>query len=581
MLTIEIIYTFGLFKVKERSIILISYTHIMKQIMSKLFFALLTLLTLSVTQVTNAQLIPQPVEKTQRAGYFIINKESSVVFSPKEKDIPQIVNYFINKIEELSGYELKKGSHDTDNSIIFIQANLSDLGNEGYILDITPDKIIIKYNKKNGAFYAVQSLLQFLPMVRTNEKLAIKSQRIKDYPQYVWRGMMLDVSRHFFTVETIKKTLDMLAFYKINTFHWHLCDNEGWRLEIKKYPKLTEIGAWREDMPYARIYQKDYVPVGKPYKYGGYYTQEQVKDIVAYAKERNITVIPEIEMPGHSGAALSAYPQYSCKENKVATPNNLLHQSVENTEKYNLNYCAGNEATFLFLEDILDEVLELFPSEYIHIGGDEVDKTDWKTCPKCQARIKKEKLKNEEELQSYFIKRIEKYLLKHNRKLLGWDEILEGGLAKSATVMSWRGEKGGIEAAKMGHHVIMAPSNPLYLLRHQDSTDIKKFHAPTYSINSLDKVYNYNPASAKLTKDELRYILGAQFSVWTEFMPSVSHFEYMIYPRMAAFAEVAWSPTEKKDFNDFVERLNSYHFPYWNLKGIRFHPKYYHNTVYP
>lgn len=553
----------------------------MKQAILKSLLASLFLVVLSATQPINAQLIPQPIEQLHKQGHFTINEDCKVAYNQSDEDIAHTVDYFIDKIEALSGYKLEKNNKDIANSIVFKQMNLPELGKEGYTLDVNSDKITIAYNENSGAFYAVQSLLQFLPMVRTNEKLVVKNQTIKDYPRYAWRGMMLDVSRHFFTVETIKKTLDMLAFYKINTFHWHLCDNEGWRLEIKKYPKLTEIGAWREDMPYARMYQKDYEPIGKPYKYGGYYTQEQVKDIVAYAKQRNITVIPEIEMPGHSGAALSAYPQFSCKGNNVNTPNTLLHQSAENIKKYNLNYCAGNDATFHFLEDILAEVLELFPSEYIHIGGDEVNKTDWKACPKCQARIKNEGLKNEEELQSYFIRRVEKYLLKHDRKLLGWDEILEGGLAKSATVMSWRGEKGGIAAAKMGHNVIMAPNNPLYMIRHQDSTDIKKFHAPTYSINSLDKVYNYNPDTEKLTKDELKYILGTQFSVWTEFMPSVGHFEYMIYPRMVAFAEVAWSPVAKKDFNDFVERLNTYHFPYWNLKGIRFHPKYYHNTVYP
>lgn len=549
-------------------------------ILNTLSVTMLLLTTLFSVQISQAQLIPKPVESVQKEGSFMVTQDSKVVFNQKEKSITQTADYFIGKIEELSGYALKKSSEETANSIVFKQINRPELGKEGYILDIHSDKIIIAYNENNGAFYAIQSLLQFLPMVRTNEALVIKNQYIKDYPRYAWRGMMLDVSRHFFTIETIKKTLDMLAFYKINTFHWHLCDNEGWRLEIKKYPKLTAIGAWREDMPYARMYQTDYVPVGKPYKYGGYYTQEQVKEVVAYAQERNITIIPEIEMPGHSGAVLSAYPQFSCKELNTPTPNNLLHQSPENTEKYNLNYCAGNDSAFVFLENILDEVLQLFPSEYIHIGGDEVDKKDWKHCSKCQARIKNEGLKNEDELQSYFIKRIEKYLLKHNRKLLGWDEILEGGLAKSATVMSWRGERGGIEASKMGHNVIMAPNNPLYLIRHQDTTDIKKFHAPIYSINSLDKVYAYNPDTEKLTTHELKHILGTQFSVWTEFMPSVGHFEYMIYPRMVAFAEVAWSPLEVKNFDNFIQRLNAYHFPYWNLKGIRFHPKYYQHTAY-
>ncbi len=530
-----------------------------------------------------SQLIPRPVEMQRKNGHFEPDNNTTIIFDKNDNELENTISFFADRIEHITGISLSENNKDAYKSICFEKINGNrhqELGNEGYILDVDNKKIIVQYRDVRGAFYGAQSLLQFLPMVRTNEKPIVPNLTIKDYPRYAWRGMMLDVSRHFFTVETIKNTLDMLAFYKINTFHWHLCDNEGWRLEIKKYPKLTEVGAWRMDMPYSRIYQKDYVPTGTPYKYGGYYTQEQAREVVEYAKKLNITVIPEIEMPGHSGAALAAYPEYSCTQTPNETPNKLLHQSKEHSEKFHQNYCAGNDAAFDFLEDVLAEVFDIFPSEYIHIGGDEVDKKDWKNCPKCQARMKAEHLKNEEELQSYFIRRIEKFLLKHNRKLLGWDEILEGKLAESATVMSWRGEKGGIEAAKMGHHVVMTPSNPLYFIRHQDSTDVDKFHAPTYSINSLDKVYAYNPSTDKLSKKEHEYILGSQFAVWTEFMPSVGHFEYMVYPRMQAFAELVWTPLARKDFDDFVERLNQYHFPYWQMLGIRFHPRYYKDIAY-
>ncbi|MGP2569561.1 beta-N-acetylhexosaminidase [Ornithobacterium rhinotracheale] len=544
----------------------------------KTFGAMILCLFLG-TAMAQFHIIPKPVELHKGEGSFLITEKTRINY-PKDADTQKLVQYFKNKMVEISGYYLKDTKSPSKNVIVFSQTAPTSLGKEGYELEINPEKITIKYNSREGAFYGVQTLLQMLPMVRNNAPLIVQSVQIKDYPRYKWRGMMLDVSRHFYSVEAIKQTLDMLAFYKVNTFQWHLCDNEGWRLEIKKYPKLTEIGAWRMEIPKARIYQKDTVPTGEKYLYGGYYTQEQAKDIVAYAKERNITVIPEIEMPGHSGAALAAYPQFSCNGKAQKTPNSILHHTDEYRDSFNLEYCAGKDETFTFLENILKEVMEIFPSEYIHIGGDEVDKKHWETCTLCQARMKKENLKDTHELQSYFVKRIEKFLTKHHRKLLGWDEILEGGLAPSATVMSWRGEKGGIAAAKMGHDVVMSPSNPLYFIRHQDRSEIGKYWAPKYSINTLEAVYAYNPSSDKLSPEQQKYVLGTQFAVWTEFMSSVLHYEYMIYPRMQAFAEMAWTPLENKNFDDFVKRLNEYHFDEWKLKGINFYPKYYDKTAY-
>lgn len=527
-----------------------------------------------------SQIIPAPVKMEFKNGGFEFNENTAIRLDDDDSNLWEIARSFKQKIEKLSGLQLNFTRNAANNIVYFKTVNVPEIGDEGYMISVNDNRIEISFNTNRGALYAINSIYQFLPAIRTNEKLFVKAVNITDYPHFAWRGMMLDVSRHFFSTDAIKDLLDMLSFYKINTFHWHLCDNEGWRLEIKKYPKLTEIGAWREEIPYARIYQKDNIPTGTSYKYGGYYTQSQVKEIIEYAQKLNITIIPEIEMPGHSGAALASYPEYSCNQKPSSTPNSLLHHSKENLRKYNLNYCAGNDAVFGFLEDILTEVISLFPSEYIHIGGDEVEKWDWKHCPKCQERIKNEHLKDENELQSYFIKRIEKFLLKHNKKLLGWDEILDGGLAKTATVMSWRGEEGGIKAAKMGHNVVMAPSNPLYFIRHQDSADIHKFHAPTYSINTTRKVYEYNPATDKLTKEQQSFILGSQFSVWTEFIPSVEHLEYMIYPRMLAFSEAVWTPVKTKNFNNFVERLNQYHFGLWNAVGIRFNKKLYKDNHY-
>ncbi|WP_035636276.1 glycoside hydrolase family 20 protein, partial [Flavobacterium gilvum] len=352
--------------------------------------------------------------------------------------------------------------------------------------------------------------------------------------------------------------------YKMNVFHWHLVDGAGWRLEIKKYPKLTEQAAWRID------------DTGKPWNwsgiefsadntksiYGGYYTQEEVKDIVAYAKARNITVVPEIEMPGHTEALLAAYPELSCN-GKVHFGN----QDVFLASKVDGSFCAGNDKAFDFLQDVLSEVMALFPSKYIHIGGDEVNKDNWKVCPKCQARMKSEGLKNEEELQSYFIRRIEKIVVSKNRKMIGWDEILEGGLAPEATVMSWRSEAGGIEAAKMGHDVIMSPASPLYLDYYQGDSENEP--QAFGGFNTLKRIYNYEPIPKELTTEQAKHILGSQGNLWTEYITSREEVEYMILPRMLALSEVVWSPKEKRDWNGFNLRLKP-HLTAFDQKGFRY-----------
>jgi hexosaminidase len=494
-------------------------------------------------------IIPQPVRLEIKQGSFILDKATVVKVQTKDKDAQRVVHFFTDYVKRLTGFELKD-QKSKGKEIVFSIEKISEIGEEGYLIAVNPNGITVKANTSKGLFYGVQSLLQTLPFARTNALVEIPSMEIKDYPRFGWRGMMLDVSRHFFSPELVKEFIDLLAAYKMNVFHWHLVDGAGWRLEIKKYPKLTEQAAWRVD---------DW---GKPWNwaeiefnadrskatYGGYYTQEQAKDIVAYAQARNITVVPEIEMPGHSEEVMAAYPEVSCNgKNSFGQSGNFLASKVENA------YCAGNEQSFTFLEDVLTEVLAIFPSKYIHVGGDEVDKTSWKTCPKCQARMKNEQLKNENELQSYFMRRMEKFLVSKNRKMIGWDEILEGGLAPEATVMSWRGEAGGIEAAKMGHDVVMTPGYPLYFDHYQGDPETEP--AAIGGFNTLKRVYNYEPIPAELTADEGKRVLGSQANLWTEYIPTAEQVEYMILPRMPALAEVLWSTKEQRNWASFTDRL--------------------------
>lgn len=542
---------------------------------------ILFLFIFGVSNLMQAQLIPAPSKMELAAGAFEVDKNTSLQFS-KKHGLEEMTTYFQKQIKRLSRIQLPINQTAGKTIKLEIDKNL-DLKNEGYKLQISTDRIVISAPAVAGVFYGVQSVLQYFPGIRTNEKITLPAMEITDEPAFAWRGMMLDVSRHFYSVETIKEVLDLMAFYKLNTFHWHLTDNEGWRLEIKKYPKLTSIGAWREEIPGSVFYKKDSTyaePLtGKPYRYGGFYTQEQAREVVAYAAKRNIRVIPEIEMPGHSAAALAAYPEFSCAQPKQDPPGSNLWNDVIDTENMAFNYCAGKEAPFLFLQDVLVEVMDIFPSEYIHMGGDEVDKSYWKKCETCQARIKDENLKDEKELQSYFIKRMEKFLQANNRKLLGWDEILEGGLAPNATVMSWQGEKGGIAAAKSGHDVVMSPSDPLYFNRYQADPELEPQAAP-YSINTLERVYNYKPVPEALSAKEAKYVLGSQFAIWTEFISSVEHLEYMLLPRMAAFSEAVWSNRKDKNFTEFTRRLNMGHYTRWKTNGVRFHPEFFEQSEY-
>lgn len=505
-------------------------------------------------------IIPQPVSIITGSGSFVIDKNTSLHFNSSDKDLQAVADYFSSCINHISGFVLKNNNKKI-NSIEFSIAKTNEIGNEGYLLNVNPTSVTITANTKAGIVYGMQTLFQILPAIRTNEVLKIPAMQIKDYPRFKWRGMHLDVSRHFFSPDLIKKYIDLMALYKFNTFHWHLTDDQGWRIEIKKYPKLTQVGAWRVDETDKVWGQRPQATEGETPTYGGYYTQEQIKDIVKYAALRNITIVPEIEMPGHSAAAIASYPYLSC------TQQPQLPMTGGNYINISSNYCAGNDSVFTFLENVLTEVIALFPSPYIHVGGDEVDKTSWHNCPKCQARIKKEGLKNEEELQSYFMKRIEKFLISKHRKMIGWDEILEGGLAPEATVMSWRGVQGGIIAATMNHDVVMTPGDPLYFNQYQGDPATEPL--ANGGFNTLKKVYDYEPIPNELDAIHAKYILGAQGNLWTEYITTPEHVEYMILPRMLALAEVLWSPKKARDWNNFNERLQQ-HFKTFDEKGLHY-----------
>lgn len=550
--------------------------------MKKKFIILIAFLC---SMATYAQLIPAPESLKFNKGHFVLDASTGIILKGLESsESSKLVNYLIDKVEDDTAVRMSSKKEEQKNILFEVLTDPSkNLGDEGYILNITTNEINIAANSYTGLFYGMQSLLQYIIANNTQTPIQLPNLSISDKPNVAWRGMVMDVSRNFYNVTAVKEVLDLMAFYKLNVFHWHLADNEGWRLEIKKYPKLTTVGAWRTEIPGSVMYKQDSTYTkkldGDPYQYGGFYTQEQVKEIVAYAKDRNITVVPEIDVPGHSGAALTAYPEFSCEKHQQESPNSTLWNGVVNPLNVNLNYCAGQESTFEFLEDVFTEVMAMFPSEYIHVGGDEVDKSYWKKCPVCQQRMTDEGLKDENELQSYFIKRIAKFLEDNDRKLIGWDEILEGGAPVNATVMSWRGEKGGIEGAKLKQDVIMTPNDPLYFNRHQVDSDDEPY-APAYSINTLERVYKYNLIPEELSKEEAHYIIGGQFAVWTEFISSVEHLEYTLLPRMPAFAENMWSTEKNKNYNKFVARLNQGHFDYWKANGIRFHPKSYKKSVY-
>jgi len=489
-------------------------------------------------------IIPMPQQMNIEEGAFVLSEDTRLEVDDEFKVSEDFLTTYL---EEGSGIVLKK--EGSGNSII-LKKSSSIENPEGYNLKITPSEIIITAADDRGAFYGVQTLRQLLSENFennnfNNKKTAISCLSITDAPAYSYRGMHLDVGRHFFSVDFIKKYIDALAMLKMNTFHWHLTEDQGWRIEIKKYPKLNEVAAYRNETLIGHYNESPQKYDGK--KYGGFYTQDEIKEIVAYAASRHITVIPEIEMPGHAQAAIAAYPHLGCdgEAAEVATKWGVFDHI----------YCA-KDSTFAFLEDVLDEVLPLFPSKYIHIGGDEAPKTRWKTCADCQQRIKENNLKDEHGLQSYFIARVEKYLNSKGRQIIGWDEILEGGLAPNATVMSWRGIDGAVAAAKEKHNVILSPTSHCYFDYYQSTNESEPLAIGGFL--PLDKVYGYKVMPAALEPEEQQYVLGAQANVWTEYMTTTDKVEYMVFPRILAMSEVVWSGDDKKDYPDFVKRLEHF-----------------------
>lgn len=499
------------------------------------------------TSTEEFSLIPLPVEINHVGEGFTIKPRTQLVYNDPELEIISGIASELWKSYLGFGIEARFAEMPPSHSVAFLINEKYDetIGDEGYTIDINGNGLVVTANKPAGILYGSQTVYQLLS---THSRGRLPGLQIIDYPRFVYRGLHLDVSRHFFPIEFIYKLIDQMAKHKLNVFHWHLIDDQGWRLEIKKYPKLTEVGAWRVDMPDIHWNARPLVNDPENATYGGYYTQEEVKALVAYAAERNITVMPEIEMPAHVMSALAAYPELSCTVENLGVPPGGVWPITH-------IYCAGNDDVFEFLENVLLETMELFPSEYIHIGGDEADKTEWRSCPKCQARIRNEGLADEDELQSYFIARMERFLNAHGRMLMGWDEILEGGLAPNATVMSWRGEAGGIQAAQMGHNVVMTPTSHLYFDYYQGDPDIEPVAFGGFI--PLSGVYAYEPIPEVLTPEEGKLVLGAQANVWTEYMPVSSHVEYMTFPRLAALAEVVWSPKGHRNWGDFSRRMDA------------------------
>lgn len=505
------------------------------------FISFLSNLLVAQKQDVTPNIIPIPLNTAYAEGNFILNSSKGIIYDDEFK---VSANFLKNYIEFGSEIQLQQ-----NNSIQFIKDD-GFKNPEAYRLEISPEQIKLFAKTDKGAFYAVQTLRQLLPAAFENstfkqKSIVIKCQSIQDEPNFSYRGMHLDVSRHLFSLAFIKKYIDALAMLKMNTFHWHLTDDQGWRIEIKKYPKLQEVSAYRKETLLGHYNSDPQQFDGN--RYGGFYTQEQIKDIVAYANKRHVTVIPEIEMPGHAQAALSAYPELGC-----------IGEPIDVATKWGVfdDIFCPKEATFEFLENVLDEVLELFPSEYIHIGGDEAPKTRWKNCSHCQNLIKSIGLKDEYGLQSYFIKRIEDYINSKGKQIIGWDEILEGGLAPNATVMSWRGTEGAIQAAKEDHKVIMTPTSHCYFDYYQSASDSEPLAIGGFL--PLEKVYHFNPIPKELTEDEGKNILGAQGNLWTEYITNEKQAEYMLFPRMIAMSEVVWSKRDNKNYADFLKRLEHF-----------------------
>jgi len=537
--------------------------------MKNLAFLLCLCAIVSCTEAPVAEeisIIPQPESVVPGTGVFTLNAKTVIVAEGEALPVAEFLKDILKKGTGLDVSIVEKGKK---NAIIFslvAPAEGAEISKEGYQLLSSSKSVTITANTEAGLFYGVQTLRQLFPaelesdVPITGVNWNIPAVEIKDQPRFQWRGVMLDCVRHFFPLSHIKNVLDQLAARKMNTFHWHLVDDQGWRVEIKKYPELTSTSAWRVDREHLPWGERPDQKADEKATYGGFYSQDEIREIVAYAAKLHITVVPEIEMPAHVSCVFAAYPEYSCSGKQVpVAPGSVW--PVTNI------YCAGNDGTFTFLEGVITEVIDLFPSTYIHVGGDEATKINWEKCPKCQKRIKTEGLKDENELQSYFIKRMEKFINSKGRKLIGWDEILEGGLAPEATVMSWRGFEGGIEAAKSGHDVVMSPTSFCYFDYYQGPKESEPLAIGGFL--PVSKVYDFGLVPEELTAEEAKHILGGQANLWSEFVPTPDHAEYMLYPRLEAMTEALWTMQSNKNYDNFLKRLNR-QFERYDYAGINY-----------
>lgn len=515
-------------------------------------FALFFMASCGSKDLNNAdyKVIPLPQEINLVQGEpFNMTSSTTINYPAEDENLKRVANFLSDYIKFSTGKIIKISNKEKNENSIVLRSDLEHSNREAYTMIVNSKQIIINGASDEAAFYGVQTLRKSIPADSDGKDILFNPVTITDYPRFGYRGMMLDVGRHMFPVEFIKEYIDLIALHNINTFHWHITDDQGWRIEIKKYPELTEKGGFRKKTVIGRNtgeYDNK--------RYGGFYTQKEAKEIVAYAKDRFITIIPEVDLPGHMLAALHAYPHLGCTGGPYeVSPEWGVFDDV---------LCPGNDEVFTFLENVYSEIIEIFPSEYIHIGGDECPKVRWEKCPKCQARIKElgikgdDEHKAEEKLQSYVISYVEKFLNSKGRKIIGWDEILEGGLAPNATVMSWRGIDGAVAAAKQGHDAIMVPTSHFYFDYYQ-TTNVKSVPLSIGGYVPLSKVYSFNPIPEALTADEAKHILGVQANLWTEYIHDTQHVELKVLPRMDALAEVQWCMPDKKDYDSFLQRLFS------------------------
>lgn len=501
----------------------------------------------SVQQSADYRVVPLPNEITPMEGKaFTLDNQVKILYPEGDADMQRNAGFLAGYVLESTGKTLAVEAGATGSHAIVLRLGLQTENPEAYLLEVNEDQVTITGSSAAGVFYGIQTLRKSLPVAK-DAQVVLPPVRVNDAPRFAYRGMMLDVCRHFFSLDSVKRYIDMLALHNINRFHWHLTDDQGWRIEIKKYPQLTQIGSQRKETVIGRNSGKyDGIP------YGGYYTQEEAREIVAYAKDRYITVIPEFEMPGHMQGVLAAFPELGC----TGGPYDVWTQWGVSEDVI----CAGNDKSLELIKDVLAELIEIFPSEYIHVGGDECPKTRWEKCPKCQAKIRQLGLKDDKEhtaeqrLQSYIITEAEKFLNAHGRKIIGWDEILEGGVAPNATVMAWRGAGEGVKAAKMRHDVIMVPTTYFYFDYYQTNIlDEEPLAIGGYV--PIEKVYSFEPYQKELTAEENKHIIGLQANLWTEYITSFRHVEYMVLPRMAALSEIQWTQPQFKDYGDFLERM--------------------------